>query len=282
MGLGLEPSGPCSITHLTSSLSGRELLSGSQLAHKGTPGDLHMERHKHSQGTEPMQTLALANPDTAQPREGYRSAEMHTILSCSWHTRTPALTWSLSHTESRKNTQAPGCTVAPQLWFLQKLGEREGGPEGRELAVTPPPHLTGTRSSLSEEVEGAGGGGVGGGGKAPGFSPLFPSLLPGSVDFLSPPAPLADQTFTSLTSPPAASSADLGWNPEFPRTLPGKGVGEVAPQWMKRGRGLARGRGPVGRAARRRWPGARAPRAWCADFFLLSPGQRQKSRGTSV
>ena len=174
MGLGLEPSGPCSITHLTSSLSGRELLSGSQLAHKGTPGDLHMERHKHSQGTEPMQTLALANPDTAQPREGYRSAEMHTILSCSWHTRTPALTWSLSHTESRKNTQAPGCTVAPQLWFLQKLGEREGGPEGRELAVTPPPHLTGTRSSLSEEVEGAGGGGSGGGGRHPASLPSFP------------------------------------------------------------------------------------------------------------
>ena len=142
MGLGLEPSGPCSITHLTSSLSGRELLSGSQLAHKGTPGDLHMDRHKHSQGTEPMQTLTLTYPDTAQPREGYRSAEMHTILSCSWHTRTHALTWSLSHTESRKNTQAPGCTVAPQLWFLQEQGEREGGPEGRDLAVTPPPHLT--------------------------------------------------------------------------------------------------------------------------------------------
>ena len=156
MGLGLESSGPCSITHLTSSLSGRELLSGSQLAHKGTPGDLHMDRHKHSQGTEPMQTLTLTYPDTAQPREGYRSAEMHTILSCSWHTRTHALTWSLSHTESRKNTQAPGCTVAPQLWFLQEQGEREGGPEGRDLAVTPPPHLTGTRSSLSEEVGGGG------------------------------------------------------------------------------------------------------------------------------
>ena len=55
-GLGLEPSAPCSITHLTSSLSGRELLSGSQLAHKRTPGDLRMDRHKRSQGTEPRQT----------------------------------------------------------------------------------------------------------------------------------------------------------------------------------------------------------------------------------
>ncbi|XP_010859566.1 PREDICTED: homeobox protein engrailed-1 [Bison bison bison] len=106
--------------------------------------------------------------------------------------------------ESRKNTQAPGCTVAPQLWFLQEQGEREGGPEGRDLAVTPPPHLTGTRCSLSEEV--------------------------GSVDFLSPPAPLADQTFPSLTSPPAASSADLmleaGVSPHPPREG-GRGVDET-------------------------------------------------------
>ena len=276
--MGLEPSGPCSITHLTSSLSGRELLSGSQLAHKGTPGDLHMDRHKHSQGTEPMQTLTLTYPDTAQPREGYRSAEMHTILSCSWHTRTHALTWSLSHTESRKNTQAPGCTVAPQLWFLQEQGEREGGPEGRDLAVTPPPHLTGTRSSLSEEV----GGGSGGGGGHPASLPSFPLFSQARWTSFPHLPPLRTKLFP-LSPPRQLPAARIScWKPEFPRTLPGKGVGEVAPQWMKRGRGLARARGPVGRAARRRWPGARAPRAWCADFCLLSPGQRQKSRGTSV
>ena len=46
-----------------------------------------------------------------------------------------------------------------------------------ELAVTPPPHLTGTRSSLSEEVEGAGGGGSGGGGRHPASLPSFPLPL---------------------------------------------------------------------------------------------------------
>lgn len=160
-GLGLEPSAPCSITHLTSSLSERELLSGSQLAHKRTPGDLRMDRHKRSQGTEPRQTLTRAHPDAARPREGYRGTEMHTILLSSWHTRTHALTWSLSHRVTYKYAGAR-LHRRPQLWFLQEQGEREGGPEGRDLVVTPPPHLTGTRSSLSEEVAGRGGGRFGG------------------------------------------------------------------------------------------------------------------------
>lgn len=112
--------------------------------------------------------------------QSFRAAGTHV------HTHSPGV----SHTESRTNTLAPGCTVAPQLWFLQEQGEREGGPEGRDLVVTPPPHLTGTRSSLSEEVAGRGrGGGSGGEGRHPASLPLslssprlgglpFPTCLP--------------------------------------------------------------------------------------------------------
>ncbi|CAI9156096.1 unnamed protein product [Rangifer tarandus platyrhynchus] len=46
----------------------------------------------------------------------------------------------------------------------------------------------------------------------------------GSVDLFPHLRPLRTKLFP-LTSPPAARSAALGRNPEFPRTLPGKGVG---------------------------------------------------------
>lgn len=215
---------------------------------------------------------------TTRGLQGHRNAYNPFEQLAHTYTRTHLESLTQSHVQIRWRPAAPS---PPALVSAGAGGEGRWPRRPRRGSdPSPAPH----RHKIQSERGGggAGWGAVRGVREGTRLLSLFPCLLPGSVDFLSPPASLEDQTFPSLTSPPAASSADLGWNPEFPRTLPGKGVGEVAPQWTKGGRGLARARGPVGRAARRRWPGARAPRAWCADFCLLSPGQRRKSRGTSV
>lgn len=215
MGLGLEPSGPCSITHLTSSLGGRELLSGSQLARKRTPGDLHTDRHK-SQGTEPMQTLALANPDTAQPREGPRGTEnAHNPLVHLAHT-THALTWSLSHTHSRTHTQAP-----PTL-FLQEQGEREGGP-GRPRAGSDPSPAPPRQTSQSER------GGGGGGGRHPGSRPSFPVFSQARRTSFPHLPPLRTKLFP-LSPPRQLPAARIsGRTRSFPAPSPGRGRGGCTP-----------------------------------------------------
>lgn len=189
-GLGLEPSAPCSITHLTWSLSGRELLSASQLAHKRTPGDLRMDRHKRSQDTEPMQTLTRAHPDTARPREGYRGTEMHTVLSSSWHTRTHALTWSLSHRVTYKHAGARLHRRPPALVSAGAGGEGRWPRRPRPGSdPSPAPHRHKIQSERGGGGAGAGEGGSGGEGRHPASLPLslssprlgglpFPTCLP--------------------------------------------------------------------------------------------------------
>ena len=277
--MGSEPSDRCSFTHLTcrASVGGScsQVPSWHTNAHTET---VHRATHKHSHRRRAhahTYTCTHGHSATTQGLEGHEKCTQP--FRAHWHTRTHAPTWGLSHTQSRTNTQAPGRTVAPHSGFCRSRGTGKVAGEGLDTAVTPPPHRRPPPQAIQSEL----GGGAGGWGEARGCSPLFPSPLPGAPDFPSPPAPLPAQTFPSLTSPPVPRSADLGGNPESSPHPPREGGREATPRRTKGGRGLARAPGLAGRAAGRRRPGAGAPRAGCADFCFLFPGQWEKSPGTS-
>lgn len=273
MGLGLEPSGPCSTAHLTSSLGGRELLSGSQLAGKRIPGDLHTDRHR-ARAQSPCQRL---HSQTRTQRNRARvpgAQKMLAILSCTWHTRTHALTWSLSHTESRTHTQAPGRPVAPQLWFLREQGEREGGPGRPRAGSDPSPAPPGRRASLSEAV-----GAVGGGTRVPSF-PAFSQARWTSFPHLP---PLRTKLFP--LSPPRqlpAARISVGTR-SFPAPSPGRGSGRLHPRGRKQGAAwlVPGGRWGGRREGAGREPERREPGAPTSACFPRASGRRAVGPGLS-
>lgn len=232
----------------------------------------HPRRPAHGQAQEPghrahanTYTCKPGHSATARGSQGHRKCtQSFRALGTHVHTHSPGVSHTHSHVHTRRR---------PQLWFLREQGEREGGP-GRPRAGSDPSPAPPRQASQSER------GGGGGGGRHPGSRPSFPAFSQARWTSFPTCAPCGPNF--SLSPPRQLPAARLSVGTRsFPAPSPGRGsVGEVAPQGTKAGLGLARARGPVGRAARRRWPGARAPRTWRADFCLPSPGQRQKSRGT--
>lgn len=126
------------------------------------------------------------------------------------------------------------------------------------------------------------GGGAGlGEGEADEPSPLFPSPFSGLPDFSSPKALLPDQTFPSLTSPPASplpplppppQQRQLPWNPELSPQPPREGGREDAPPvgkggaaWLARAGARREGceKAPAGsQSAESRAQGPRLPFPW--------------------
>lgn len=201
---------------------------------------------------------------------------MHAIFLCTFghtytHTHSPGASHTYSHVQIRTRAAAHPSPTSGFCWS-RRTGKVAG--KAWTLQYPSPPYLSCLRSCLRQEV---------GQGRRrhKGSRPSLPFHSLAGETSPSLPAPLPDQTFPSLITPPAPRSADRFWNPELSPILPRMRVGRLNPGERQGGAAWPALPGPAEREGGRRLSKARARRAGCADFGCLFPGQWQKSPGTA-